>query len=256
MKASAGGAKERLPRPVDAVTFDCWNTLIYEPDWETARTRRVAELRAVVREGGREVALPDAERAFGAAWQRHVDLWNRGVASGAPEIAAWAFRELGLEPPPPLAFDRLVAVWQEASHSGAVTALEGARATLERLEGAGVRRALVCDTGLTPGRVVRRLLDRVGLLEGLEVLIFSDEIGVPKPHPRAFEAALKPLGASPERAVHVGDLRRTDVAGARGAGMAAVRLRAHFDDTSDLPEADAVADSHADLLRILGLAPA
>jgi FMN phosphatase YigB (HAD superfamily) len=52
--------------------------------------------------------------------------------------------------------------------------------------------------------------------------------------------------------VHVGDLRRTDVAGARGVGMASVRIRAAHDDDSALPEGDHVAASHAELREILG----
>ena len=131
-------------------------------------------------------------------------------------------------------------------------ALDGAVETLKRLSGEGIRTALICDTGFTPGRIIRVLLERVGLLRHLEVCIFSDEVGVPKPHRRMFEAALEPLEAKPHEAVHVGDLRRTDIAGAHAAGMRAVRLRWHYDDDSDHPDADAVADSHAHLLEILG----
>jgi FMN phosphatase YigB (HAD superfamily) len=77
---------------------------------------------------------------------------------------------------------------------------------------------------------VRRLLERVGLLSLLEVTIFSEEIGVPKPDPRAFAAALAGLGVAADGAVHVGDLRRSDVAGARGVEMGAVRFAGHHDD--------------------------
>lgn len=38
----------------------------------------------------------------------------------------------------------------------------------------------------------------------------------------------------------------------RGFGMGTVRLRAVHDDRSEHPEADAVADSHAQLLELLG----
>ncbi len=81
--------------------------------------------------------------------------------------------------------------------------------------------------------------------------MFSDEAGVPKPNPRVFQAALEPLGVTPGDAVHVGDLRRSDIAGARGVGMGSIRIRAVNDDRSDHPEADAVADSHRHLLEIL-----
>jgi FMN phosphatase YigB (HAD superfamily) len=58
---------------------------------------------------------------------------------------------------------------------------------------------------------------------------------------------------SPERALHVGDLRHTDVAGARSLAMRSVRIRARYDDTSTLADADFVVASHADLRDLLDL---
>ena len=54
-----------------------------------------------------------------------------------------------------------------------------------------------------------------------------------------------------ESALHVGDLRRTDVAGARGVGMTTARIRARHDDLSGLPDADYVVGSHAELQSLL-----
>jgi FMN phosphatase YigB (HAD superfamily) len=51
--------------------------------------------------------------------------------------------------------------------------------------------------------------------------------------------------------VHIGDLRRTDVAGARGVGMASLRIRTLHDDRSELPEADAVVDGYDDVVSLL-----
>jgi len=241
--------RERPPRPA-AVTFDCWNTLLAEEDWPAAHAIRVAELRAAAREAGREVPLEDAGRAFDAAWERHMRMWRQGEATGAREVALSGLAELGLREPHP-ALEHLVRAFEEASHSGRVAALAGARETLEALAAARIPCALVCDTGLTPGREVRRHLERLGLLAGLAAQSFSDEVGVPKPDPRAFRAALGPLGAPPERSLHVGDLRRTDVAGARGLGMWSVRIRDRHDDRSELPEADFVVASHAELRELL-----
>jgi FMN phosphatase YigB (HAD superfamily) len=50
---------------------------------------------------------------------------------------------------------------------------------------------------------------------------------------------------------HIGDLRRTDIAGARGAGWKSIRYIGFFDDQSDLPEADHVVKAHGDLLELL-----
>jgi len=195
---------------------------------------------------------PAAARAFDGAWEQHMQLWRDGVATGSREVALWALGALGLREPHP-ALEHLVGVYEEASHSSRVEALSGALDTLRALERIGVRRALVCDTGLTPGRVVRRHLERLGLLELLEVQIFSDEVGVPKPDPHAFHAALQPLGVAPARALHVGDLLATDVAGARAIGMQTVRIHARHDDASDLPEADFVVGSHDELIDVLGV---
>jgi putative hydrolase of the HAD superfamily len=131
--------------------------------------------------------------------------------------------------------------------------VEGAEETLEALAHAGVRRGLICDTGMTPGRVVRRLLDQAGLAQHLEVFCFSDEVGEPKPGNQIFEKALAGLGVHPPEAIHVGDLRRTDVAGAHDVGMHAARFRGVHDDQSDAPEAKIVLDRHIELLDILGL---
>jgi len=237
--------------PPGAVTFDCWNTLLRERDWREAHGRRVGGLHHAAHESGVRCSRREAETAFDAAWQRHMDLWEQGVASGARDVAGWALGSLGALTHG-AAFEVLVAHFENASHSSVVEPLEGAVATVERLAAMGVPCALICDTGLTPGRVVRQHLARLGLLAGLRAQLFSDEVGVPKPSPRIFRAALDALGVDPSHTIHVGDLRRTDVAGARAAGIASVRIRAVFDDPADLPDADHVVGSHAELRVLLG----
>jgi putative hydrolase of the HAD superfamily len=235
-----------------AVTFDCWNTLLREENWPEAHRRRVEALLSAAKEDGGDFDYPTVGAAFDRAWSKHMELWREGVATGAREVAHWSLEFLGL-PLDPVVIDHLVASFEEASHSGRVIALEGARETVSRLQGQGIAMALVCDTGLTPGRVVRRHLERLGLLEALSAQLFSDEVGMPKPHARIFRAALDALRVKPEETVHVGDLLRTDVGGARALGIRSVRIRATHDDGEALPEADAVADSHAALQRLLGV---
>ncbi len=238
------------PEPLAAVTFDCWNTLLYEADWHLAHARRVEALHTATFEGGHSVTRETAGIAFDSAWHRHMELWREGVATGAREIAHWALDELGIDSAGG-AYDHLVEHWQEASHSGQVRALDGARETLAGLRADGVATALICDTGLTPGRVVRHHLERLGLLENLDVQVFSDEEGVPKPNAVVFQAALGALGVDASAALHVGDLRRTDVAGAHGVGMRAARITDRYDDRGELREADFVVADHAELRAVL-----
>ncbi len=245
------------PEPA-AVTFDCWNTLLIEEDWQLAHALRVEALRNAAVQAGSDCSREQAGRAFDVAWGLHMQAWSEGRATGAREVAVDGLRELGCElgggfgsGDASVALEHLVEHFEEASHSSRVRPLEGARETLLHLRDGGFATALICDTGLTPGRVVRRHLERLGMLDALQVQIFSDEVGVPKPHGRVFRSALAPLGVVAERALHVGDLRRTDVQGARVAGMATVRIRATHDDTTDLAEADWVVQSHAELRELL-----
>jgi putative hydrolase of the HAD superfamily len=106
---------------------------------------------------------------------------------------------------------------------------------------------------MTPGRVVRWILGDLDIAPLLEVLCFSDEVGLPKPDPGIFAKALADLGVKPEEAVHVGDLRRTDIAGATTFGMRAVRFRGAHDDQADFPDAEVVIDRLPELLDLLGV---
>ncbi len=65
-------------------------------------------------------------------------------------------------------------------------------------------------------------LGPVGVLDHVEAVVTSAEVGVAKPGREVFERALAVAGAAPEAAVHVGDSLENDVAGASGAGIRAV----------------------------------
>ncbi|HEU4598729.1 MAG TPA: HAD-IA family hydrolase, partial [Solirubrobacterales bacterium] len=124
---------------------------------------------------------------------------------------------------------------------------------LEALRERGVRTGIVCDVGFSGGEMLRELLDAVDLLDYFSGWAFSDEVGHYKPSPRIFAAALEAIGARPERAMHIGDLRRTDVAGASAIGMRTVRYAGLHDDP-DLdsgPEGEFVLASHRELPGLL-----
>ncbi len=84
---------------------------------------------------------------------------------------------------------------------------------------------------------------------------FSDEVGCFKPWPAVFEHALEGLGIDDASSVaHVGDSRRTDVAGAQAMGMTAVRYTYFVDAPAHTgPEAHHVLDDHAKLAPALGI---
>ncbi len=72
---------------------------------------------------------------------------------------------------------------------------------------------------------LHRSLEDFGIRRRLAAAVVSGEIGRVKPHPEAFRALLRPLGAAPEECVFVGDNLRADVAGAAALGMRTVHTR-------------------------------
>jgi len=58
----------------------------------------------------------------------------------------------------------------------------------------------------------------------VRTLVISQALGVSKPDPRIFREALRRLGAGPGQAVMVGDSMTSDVGGALGAGLKAIRF--------------------------------
>lgn len=95
---------------------------------------------------------------------------------------------------------------------------EGALDALALLRRAGTAVAVVSnwDVGLTD------VLDALGLGGLVDAVVTSAEVGVAKPDPGVFLAALDRIGVRVEDALHVGDREETDVAGARAAGIRSV----------------------------------
>jgi len=83
---------------------------------------------------------------------------------------------------------------------------------------------IISDTGITPGRIIRIILKKYGILKFFLTTIFSDEIGYYKPHSKVFEIALDNLRCQPEHSIHIGDLIETDIKGAKNYNMRAILI--------------------------------
>jgi HAD superfamily hydrolase (TIGR01509 family) len=97
--------------------------------------------------------------------------------------------------------------------------LPGTRATLDRI-GQSFRIAVIsnADGG------IERVLSRCGIADCFESITDSGIVGVEKPRPEIFEAALRTMQASPGESLYVGDVYSVDYVGANNAGMEAVLL--------------------------------
>ena len=60
---------------------------------------------------------------------------------------------------------------------------------------------------------------RLGLEKYFKVIVSADEVGLSKPDPAPFLAALERASVEPQQALHIGDHPVDDIAGAHGVGL-------------------------------------
>lgn len=98
---------------------------------------------------------------------------------------------------------------------------------LRALRERGIRTGLLSNTHW-PRQWHERILARDGVLDLLDVRVYTSELAHTKPHAEAFRAVLGPLGVEPAEAVMVGDRPFDDISGARALGMRTVLLPNDF----------------------------
>lgn len=124
-------------------------------------------------------------------------------------------------------------------------------ALLEALRNRGLKLALVSNTA-SPEWLLRPVLERQGLIERVDAVVLSSEVGKRKPHPAIFERALADLDVRAEEALFVGDRLEADVAGASRAGMKTVQaVWFRADDASVEVEPDFQAFTQMDVLNVV-----
>ena len=212
-----------------AVTFDLWQTLILDrPEGlRQARAGRVQGIYDILVRHGYAVQRDDVERAYDAVGEHLETLWKMQRDVGTRGQVRILLECLGLDGVVS-GDDRIMSALDEAYCLPILSALPvantGAGEVLEALSTRSLALALICNTGRTPGSMLRIVLERLGLSRYLTILTFSDEVGLRKPHADIFLRTLAALGVAPAEAAHVGDDVTTDVAGARGVGMRAIHL--------------------------------
>ena len=145
----------------------------------------------------------------------------------------------------------IVARFEEGILEHPPVLIDGAREALRRLA-ERYRLGIISDVGFSPGRVLKRVLADNDLLDAFDSLVFSDEAGRAKPHIEVFQSTGRSLSAEPGEMVHVGDLERTDIIGAKRAGYRAIR----FVGVTPMEEgettiADFVTDDLTDIPRLV-----
>ncbi|MEA2550718.1 MAG: putative hydrolase of the superfamily [Actinomycetota bacterium] len=238
---------------IRAVTFDFWDTLVSEE----AGAMRGMQLDAwadVFVGAGIEVPADVLAAAFRENWLVFEQRWVDNEGQWTPHDATdFICDHLGMESSD--LRDELVETFARVGERAPLVAARDAVETLTTLRGAGIGLGIVCDVGLTGSPTLRQRLEGFGLLEFFDAWAFSDETGWFKPAADAFAPALEGLGIEdPAHAAHIGDSKRTDIAGALALGMTAIRFAGFYDRADgEGPEASSVITHLAEIPGILGI---
>jgi putative hydrolase of the HAD superfamily len=204
-----------IPDPLDCVLFDAGDTLLAPaPSFQGRFVAVAADHGLPLEEAAVDAAIAAAVRA--AAWP---DDWTdpatqREFWMGFYQeiLATLGHADDGI---------RLAeALFASFSDPAGYQLFEDVRPALEELAGRGVTLGVVSN--------FEPWLADILALQGIDHLFatvaISGVLGVAKPDPGIFQAALAEAGADPAATVHVGDQPANDVAAARAVGITPVLI--------------------------------
>jgi len=237
-----------------AVLFDYGHTLIHFEENPHARLsdayQRINQL--LRKELAREI--PEAEsliRDISMVVDAEIQADYQAGRPEEVEIAGIydrALRRIGLELAPEL-IEQVMELeqegWLKSVHVGA-----DVLPTLRRLHQSGLRTGVVSNAAYRP-RLMRRQIEVLGLLPHLDSLTFSSEVGLRKPHPAIYRAALEKLDVPAQATLFVGDRLREDVRGPKALGMRAVLLREWRREEDQEGEADFTVDRLSEVAGVV-----
>jgi putative hydrolase of the HAD superfamily len=202
------------------VTFDLWETLIFDPPEYPPRRReaRLALIRKALGEFGYALDAGQLGLAYDSSWGRIKASWHNHDDMDIPEqVRTWMATLNGsgiqLDAEQIALLSRLYV--QPFCDLGAEI-LSGAIDTVRAAHDAGFTVGLISNTGRTPGWALRECMARLGLLSFFDFTVFSNEELVRKPSPEIFRRAAARAGVS--TGWHIGDSYEFDVTGAAAAG--------------------------------------
>ncbi|MGD9712513.1 MAG: HAD family hydrolase [Thermomicrobiales bacterium] len=230
--------------PIEAVTFDLYDTLVelvprrwdrlesalrtlgIEADVDALRVADVAAEDFFTIENGR-MPIRDRPAAEREAFRlQYMQVWLEAAGIETDELLVRNARRRYLAE-----FETPAA---EAGPYGGYRVFNDVVPALQRLRGAGVKRAVISNADDD----VTDFCTHLAFAHEMNLIVTSAIVGYEKPDARTFYAALDPLQVEPAHTLHIGDQPKSDVVGALAVGMQAAlidRYDRHDPEGHDVP---------------------
>jgi putative hydrolase of the HAD superfamily len=204
-----------IPRPLECIFLDAGDTLL--APWPTFQGRLVA----VAREHGASFEEAAAHAALVAVAKQAT--WPTDWTDPAIQRRFWCgfyvevLERLDYQGDGDALADALCGSFSDPA---SYRLFEDVRPALETLAARGLKLGVISN--FEPW--LEDVLRREGVLELFSALAISGVLGVAKPEPGIFRAALEQAGVAASAAIHVGDQPKIDGAAARAVGITPVLI--------------------------------
>jgi putative hydrolase of the HAD superfamily len=218
-------SEDAVPRQIRALIFDAGDILYFRPHKGNRFTAFLEEL-----------ALPEEANA-----EEQKSLTQQAYQGQINQDQYWEaiLRSHGITQPKHI--ERGKEILREEADN--VQFFEGVQETLIALKDKGYLLGIVTDTAM-PLYVKLNWFERGGFGDVWDSIVSSKELGVRKPNPDIYHAALRQLGLMAEQAIFVGH-KASELDGARAVGMKTIAFN-HEEEA----EADYFIDKFADILKL------
>lgn len=203
------------------VTIDFWNTIFDSSGGSLRNNYRHKALVEEIDKLGVMVKHDRFSAALQASWEYFNRIWKNDMRTPLPDETVqffWTFLDL---PDEKAAKSKVVEAFADSVLVHPPNLIDGVENALSLLS-KKYKLAIISDTGFSPGTVLREMLKNADIFKYFSSFSFSDETGVSKPHPKAFQTVLNDFNCDAQSAVHIGDIENTDVKGAIGMGMRSI----------------------------------
>ena len=241
---------------IKLITIDFWNTLFNSESADLRNFGRNKVLIDTLNDLGISIDNEKFNDVIQKSWKYYSDKWiNEYRTPSANEILTYIWNEMNFEKNTK-AFEYIVDFYEKVIVLFPPDLEAGAEEAIIKLS-TKYKLAIVSDTGFSPGYMVDKLLVNLDIRKYFSAFSYSDETGVAKPHPKSFTTILEQLNIKPEEAIHIGDIDRTDIEGAKAVGMRAIRYDGSVDKSilylrDNVSKADFVANTWDEIVKYFG----
>jgi putative hydrolase of the HAD superfamily len=236
--------------PLKALSLDFWDTIFKMENEFDPKILRLEKMKSLLSYFKVDLDDADLSSLYSEVWNKFDKEWFENYYTmTTAEIIEYVLKKLNVSVPNEV-FENLVITFQEALLKSPPILMENVKIEIEKLA-KKYKLAIISDTGFTPGRVLKMILQSNSMLHHFDVLLFSDEFGRSKPHPDTFLHVSRKLGVKPQEMVHIGDNERTDVGGAISVGIKAILFTKGKNGIGTETKANAIMKNWADVWSLI-----